>query len=84
MHLPTHGAELPRLTETLGLLIPIPFLSRNIAFLNMEGKQTPWLDGPTGEALFLSSLVVPSFHPSSLFLDPTYSPTQVFIPESNA
>lgn len=75
MYLPTHRAELPRSTETLDLLIPIPFLSWNMAFLNMEVKHTPWLGGPTQEAQFLSSLVVPSFHSSPLFLDPTYSPT---------
>lgn len=83
MHLPTR-AEQPKPTGTLGLLIPIPFLSWNMALLNTEVKHTPWLGGPTREAHFLSSLVVPSFHPYPLFLDPTYSPKFLSMPDNNA
>lgn len=81
MHLPTRRTELPISTETLGLLIPIPFLSWNF---HVKKSHTPGLGGPTREAQFLSSLVVPSFHPSPLFLDPTYSPKLSSMPDSKA
>lgn len=50
----------------------------------MEIKHTPWLGGPTREAWFLSSFVVPSSHPFPLFLAPTYSPKLLSMPDSKA
>ena len=50
----------------------------------MQVNHPPWLGGPTREAHSLSSSAFPSFYPSPLFLDATYSPMLLFIPQSKA
>ena len=54
------------------------------AVLPMQVNHPLWLGGPTREAHSLSSSVFPSFYPSPLFLDSTYSPMLLFIPQSKA